>query len=1201
LAGQLAKGKHMSVPVVVQSPVFAAQMRGLEVIQAGAGTGKTWTLTGLVVRALLDTRQETSLLLEQILVITFTKAAAAELRARIMLRIEQCQSIYAAAARTGEYERQQDPFADQLERIALESKRTAQACADVLRLALASADAISVQTIHSFCQQLLRQFSLSTAVAPETQVSHSLEDLIRLEAANYWRSFESLDRAPLMAKLLAHGLLTPEKLLNELEAAIAHPYAQSKQTPLVWDQWLGQLDQVWQQFREAWQREGPQALERTFEVNGTAKIHRENWARLMSAAVAQDNPFDAHQKVLERFTPDLAKLNVKKLPIWTELALQFRIFPLAEALLPYLEQLAHFKIWLALGFRAQCLQALQERKLAAQVQSFDDLVEQVAQRLEESPALAQRCADAYPLILVDESQDNDAAQWRVFELMHKRSSHGLVVVGDPKQAIYSFRGADLPAFMAILKKADRSYALLENQRATPELIRATNALFLFKDVFSTQGIEFQEASKGLKPAFKLWRLGLEQFAGLTLLSGAEQYCDAKNAAGWLRAVCEQTADQLHELLADSAYCLGPTADDSRALQASDLAVLVDTGRQARAIREALGKRGVLSVIRDREHVFEQIEALWLEWLGAALADPSKREGCLAVAGLPLMGYGLEELARVKQGQSAPWLVRLQQTLIQARGLWMQDGPLSAMEFLAVEHQWGGCLQAAQKANPAIDPKRHLANLQLIIGMAQEAEPSLGSPEAFLVWLRANKKTKSDDAQPTLSDTGNLVRIVTIHASKGLEFPLVFIPFAPMARVKSAKRGLVVFKDDVLDFQVGEVQDKQEAQELALAEQVRLLYVAITRAQSACTLSVYEGLTFEKSALAKVLGCVADEKSPIENRLMVLCAALIQQVNNPKAMRLVNAAQPLSLPTLHSQNVVPAEAIPLQRYVGPAWFSSSFTSIAARANSTQSQQENKVADYDQQLNASDPQGVPALSMNVEHRLASSAVVGRAIHAVFELANWQDPIAPLLVVDQFTAFGLQHSAFEQEAKAIAHWLDQVRQLPFRVGAGSMRLSDIAPAHSLREIAFDMYLAPIASHKFQTALKEAYIIPHDAELANLPPGFLRGVMDAVVLHRGRFYVQDWKSNRLGASPSAYDADALAGAMQEHLYTLQAWIYLLALHRWLAVCLPNYDAQTHLGGALYYFVRGFANEQTQGLVEIKPSLEVLLRLDAILQGTAT
>ncbi len=1189
-------------PQATPLDVFGAALTDVGLIEASAGTGKTYTVSGLYLRLVL----EAWLPVERILVVTYTKAATAELRERIRGRLGQARQVFLAGAT-------EDPFhRELLARVADREEAVRR-----LTAAIHGFDEAAVFTIHGFCQRVLSDNAFESAMPFETEVLADEADVLREVVEDFWRR-ELYPASPLLVRyVLAKGLDTA-KLLQAIRPHVGKPYLEIRGAATNPDP--GTLEQAFTRSyaaaRSQWQACRPeveQLLLQTKGLNGNRYRPKSIsvWAEGLSAYFQPEQPMLGSFDKLEKFTASYLQGSMNK----GHAAPEHSFFDTCQKFRESLEALeagyaAHLQS-LERRLLEYADEQMESRKRRRRVLSYDDLLNNLHAALEGpgGEALAEAVRHQYAAALIDEFQDTDPVQYAIFRRLYRSTGLPVFLVGDPKQAIYSFRGADIYAYLAGREDAARAYTLETNWRSVPALVRALNTVFanppqpfLFPEIpFRAARAASREpeflAEAGAAPAvLRLWWLAGED----------ESKALGKTEAAALAA--EATAVEIARLLNLGAS--GQARIGDRPLGGGDVAVLVRSHRQGSQVHAALLALGVPSVRHAQDSVFHSPEALDLERLLLALASPEREPLVRAALATGVLGVGGTDLYRMAADEQA-WDA-IVETFHAWHTLWHEHGFMPMFRDLLQVRGVAGRLLALP------DGERRLTNLLHLAEMLQAtADREHLGMEALVKWLGERRQAEgsdSDEAMLRLESDEHLVRIVTVHKSKGLQYPVVFCPFLWDGRLGADKDGPLSFHDPasghapVLAF--GEAATgaaREQARREEMAESLRLLYVALTRAQQRCYVVWGAIKDAGTSPLAWVLHPPPDTApGPAE-------ADKHFRSLNPGALhtdldRLVEAAGgSLSVepaPTGPGEPFRPAAGtgpeLRSRRFGGrirEPWRITSFSALATGHGV-------ELPDYDAGWSGEAGQEPLAGAADI-HAFPRGARPGECLHAIFERTDFAaaNPEAlDGLVGRTLAEYGFGSQWREVIARMVCRVLDTALD-----ATGDLRLAGLPGSRRLNELEFYYSVTRIEPAGLRRLLAAHGLsapgpLREFVETLTFAParGYMKGFMDLVFEHGGRFHLVDYKSNWLGAEPSAYAQEHLPAVMARESYYLQYLIYTVALHRYLGRRLPDYDYERHFGGVYYLFLRGMDPEagSARGVFHDRPAWRLVQALDAYLRG---
>jgi len=1168
--------------------VFACPLDGVRLIEASAGTGKTWNICGLYLRLLL--RRERPLAVQQVLVVTFTKAATAELRDRIRQRLADV-----LAALEGRAADPDDPFVVRLRAsLEIDEAEAAQRLAQALR----TFDEAAIHTIHGFCQRALEDTPFSAGLPLRQDLLEDDRELREQAARDFWRRHVA---QPGLAPGLAAWLLackdSPERFAELLERHAAKPlsrvlWPQPAEGPAV-D--LAEVQQAYDELRALWGAERDAVLDCVEASRESLHKAHYNPEAVAQAAACWDAVFAADRVMACVQLDEKAKLltATKFQPKKNHAPCQqHAFFDQADAFLRLWERfrgsLEAARVELLQRLLRDGGQALRELKRQRRVLAFDDMLSNLHRKLvpadpgehDAAAGLAGQLRQRYPAALIDEFQDTDPLQFGIFRAVYGGQPQAtLFLVGDPKQAIYSFRNADLHTYLQARGVAQAEYTLAQNQRSSAALIRGLNGLFGRNPrAFMLDDLHYHPVSAGDKPRkpfaddsgvarapLQLWSLPMED--GEPMLKGPAQL-----------AVAQACAAEIARLLAARER----VRHGDRPLEAGDIAVLVRSHAEGSRIRAELAQLNVGSVELAQTSVFGSVDAQELEDVLRAVLRPNRQGLLLNALATGLLGVPAPELqALADEGSRLPeWAARF----ADYRTAWLRRGIAPMLRELMVREG------VEPRMLARADGERRLTNLRHLAECLHEAAREHASPEALLRWLQQQRREggEAEATQVRLESDRNLVKILTIHKSKGLEFTVVFCPYLWDGSAGGGNGGVpgCEYHDEdgghVIDYREADAAVKARIQAEKDAERLRLVYVALTRAVHRCYLVVggYERPAGRGTSPRECSGnplnwLVAGagvgpqdwrERNTALPDIVQAWERLAADHAGDVAIEPLPAGTgvPLPPPVLEPARIaaLPAPALP------GGWRLGSYSGLVRGA-----EHDRAAVDHDL-LAARREAGRVARERLPDDdilRFPSGAREGTCLHAVFEHADFGDPQGwPDAIEAALRRHPPGRAGSSREAPPYAamvlRMMGDVLDTPLGQG---FALAQVARARTRAEFAFNL-----ASHGLDSRRLDALLREHGYGGPELPwqvlEGYLHGAIDLVYEHGGRWWILDWKSNHLGWDARDYEPAALRRAMDDNGYHLQLLLYTVALHRWLQRRLPGYDYERHFGGVHYLFVRG-------------------------------
>ena len=1183
--------------IAPRDPYLDLPLEGVRLIEASAGTGKTFTLATLVVRLVV----ERGLRIGQVLAVTFTEAATQELRKRIRERLQLTLDLLDAPV--DEVESAEAA----LTRHLLQAHRARGAESDDalrrrLRQATLEIDLVAIFTIHGFCARVLREHALESGQgfdAPELLTND--RDLRGELAADLWRAHAQRgDDADDLGALWPG----PDALAGDLRDLLREPVLLPPLSPLPPDP-VPDLLAAGRALAEGYREHGDAffgdilAAVENKALNGNS--YRKDWLdalRQQLSAWCEAGDFAALlDERIARLTAEAlrGKANKGKEAQVPGSPLCASIPPWLDALRKQDDYVVRRRAALLHRIRDDAHARLATLKRQRRIRTYDDLIDGVADALAGpgGAALAHRLRAQYAVALVDEFQDTDARQWAIFDRVfgHGSDDPALFLIGDPKQAIYGFRGGDVHTYLAAGEHAERAPPLSHNFRSRPSALTAIAALYANAglDAFIDPCIEFRPVETGGKRDDGDFLRDGQSAPALTVWQAPAPPLDDKGKRKpWRADEARRLATQacvaaIHAALADARA--GKAMLDGAPVQPGDIAVLVRSHREATMIQQALALVGIAAVAAGKQSLFATNEARELHALLLALLH-SGDDGRLRTA-LSTVLIGVDALAIDALERDAAAHRDWQQRAMAWRERLLRGGPLALVSDL--------CAANGERLLGLLDGERRLSNYLQLAELLQEAQANALGLHGLVDWLgqRIASADANDEAQLLrLESDARRVQIVTLHKSKGLEYPLVFLPFIGIGRKEPSPGRACVAHDDEhgrrLHWNLALPEAHWDAakarwQQEQRAEDARLLYVGLTRAEHALWIATGDFFASDKTPLAKMLR----DPEALEH------AGIVFDADEPLA----------ALPRLppESDAAVPA-ARKATRRLAHDWWVYSFSQLAKADAGVETA---SAATLPASGGNDEPDAVDEVPIDdgYDPRFAGNRY-GVALHAALEHADfaaWQDwtagDAAPAdeaqVIADALLVEGYGAGVLDDGIAITTQLIGQTLTVALPEGA---RLCDVPIGERRPEIEFQFALQPVQVDALLELLHAHGIVRerHGFGLRQRLEGLMTGLIDLTYRHDGKWYVLDYKSNRL----PVYDAASLQRAMAHSEYDLQALIYTLALHRWLRFRLGSaYDYARDFGGIRYLFCRGLdmSRNDSPGIHAQRFAPELVHALDAL------
>ena len=1199
-------------------------LHGLRLIEASAGTGKTYTIANLFLRLLLGhgpkdnhgniTAHSQTLGVDQILVVTFTEAATGELRERIRARIHHSRLDFIAGT-------SKDSFIKKL----LNDLDRHDERIQLLQAAERQMDEAAIFTIHGFCQRMLKQHAFESGTLFSSELLTDESQILNTCATDFWRrTFYPMSK-PLTA--LAKSLWpTPEKLLSDIRPWLnkSDLIIRSSMLPNNIDDfqryyidtmlaikslWLKDNRKIRKQITSCGLKTTSKSLTRLdemeefiksdalipalgndkkdgWEIYGTALLQ----ARLKKGSILPNHSiFKSIDKLLEN------PLSIKK---------AFRGLILREALKSIKTQLKQIKTT-----RHQL--------------SFDDLLTNLSSALISSHgnALAKAIRLQFRVAMIDEFQDTDAQQYEIFSNIYANqpeNTTGLFMIGDPKQAIYAFRGADIFTYMKARNQVNTHYTLSTNWRSSAPMVAVVNNIFsqcsspfIYDNDIPFDPIEVSELGKKKimtindqpLPAGQLWLQDVND--KLTVGSGDYQ-----------TTMSQATATEINRLLslADQQKCQINDGDNCRSLQASDITILVRTSRQGLLLRNSLSQQGIASIyLSNNDSVFSCQEATDIHRLLSACITPTDERALRSALASPLFSLDAAYLDKLNHDEKL-W-EQVVEEFTNYQYIWFEQGILPMLRRVIFQREIAETLLTSEYGERQLTDILHLGELLA----SQSLE--LDSHHALYRWLTEaidHPNSNASEQQLHLESESDLVKIVTIHKSKGLEYNVVFIPF-----ICSWRKGTEpIFHDEIEQRTVLDLEGHQQYKDLAekerLAEDLRLLYVALTRSVHRC----YLGIAPYKTRSSKnnetdlhhtAIGWLLNDGKPIKTSEL---GTLLEKLILGKSAFSISAPPKYTLPPYKAplKEDQKLKSLTFSAQIEMDWRVTSYSELSRNAaqHSYNRPPSAKIDALDASMETAghdlevshDPLQVTIedLTDADQHSIfhfPKGASPGTFLHTLFERVDFE--INCNIKLDTFVREQLLlHGYPEYWSECLCQMLTACLYTP--LDGDSLCLGNI-PEHKRKvEMEFFLPIYQLKDSQLNTLITHHDPLSRKAGLLNFHQvqGMLKGFIDLIFEYNGQWYVLDYKSNWLGFHTEDYSRSKMEQSMIDHRYDLQYQLYSLALHRLLKQRIPNYDYEQHFGGVFYLFLRGITsdNPERHGIFEHRPHKKLIEQLDKMFSG---
>ena len=1128
----------------IQFDVLQFELQGKKMIEASAGTGKTFSVAILVVRLLVETETD----IKSILMMTFTKAAAAEMEERIRLFIREAFSYLEDGHDVN------DTLKSLLDDIA-DTDEKKIIILEKLKRAILDLDQMSVSTIHSFCSNILTEYAFETGQLYGVEPLEDLTLLIQGYVNEFWR----LNVATLNPMILAE-LIDLKYNRDSIVKVIQDVLSGKRYVPYI----------------------AGNNYDLTIQDNMTASEHIEaNWG-LIFENISEIENTRSKNEFLNLYNNNDYKGFLNKLIKATEAskpADYLAKFPIIINLIKHIELIQKINC----NAINDILEKIKDHMLSNNNISFDDMIVKMEAAI-TSPtggAIISALRNKYKAVFIDEFQDTDKSQYNIFKNVFIKNNQETFVclIGDPKQMIYAWRKADMGTYIAA--KADMDlingdqvfYFMKENFRSSYKYIDAMNLFFTaFPPNFETFNmpgeVEYQN-------------INFPQIGARTL----NEITDADTESGLLPMNIEmyQAKPDMNKrfmrdiqgLLKGNTTIRIPDPKEPsgyRKVRASDIGVLVRTKKQANSIKKLLSKYGIPAVKIDDANIFETIEAEQILYLLEAFNErtPNKIKRALLATFINIQSNTIVNM----DTDIITEKFKTYNDIFEKKGVYHALKSFftgfNIQHYLLFEFGIGG--------------ERVYANLIQVAESLHQIEHEKKLAAADLkIWLRKmisqQENIKTSEYEQRIESDENAVKIVTIHKSKGLEYNIVFAPFLEL---KPFPKGNSSFRDENDEFCFIEHDYLDNTQEGLFESQneeenKRLIYVAITRAK-------YRSYVYATSN-TKYMGTISSYITKITQNQQDDIDGLIKIVRlDPEYTE--NLRYPIrSFYRDIQEAIAPSPKEFLGDFPVDNWWKMSYSRLASK--------NHEIKEFTKPDEIND-----AFDKFVFEQFPKGAKAGNILHTILEKidfttnddGNWD------IEIDSALNFYRVKGNLENLKSNIKIWLGHILNAEIRMPDDvTLKLSEVKHVDRINELEFDFNMNEFDAISVANVVGETEV-RINTELFKIK-GVMNGKMDLFFRHNGKYYILDWKSNFLGFTLDDYQKTNVEEAMTDSNYHLQYLIYTMASRLYLKNRIPDFNYDIHFGGVVYLFLRGIRNvENSGGIFTEKPTVEVLDRLENLI-----
>ncbi len=1229
-------------------------LEGINCIEASAGTGKTYTISHLYLRFII----EKNLSIDNILVVTFTNAATDELRSRIRSLIKIAHDMLEESGDEEVKEKYRELYNYlQGKCNSANNGQTKKNIKDRLKIALDEIDKAHIYTIHSFCSRALSEFAFESRSLFGSQLIEDETPFMRRVVEDFYYT----TIAPLGEEFVALFLQKNKDFVSWL-LKVLHKLPDDPDVAILPDitfdaerlqKLLQKLTQRIATIREKFNKEYDKIKDNYYKALAQDVLNKNSFddtsfQKLKEAIQMLSINTALHKDVtknIEKFS--LSNLLSKMKGEYKKVEKQYTWDEFFTLLDDCKKTLTQIKLQIIAAYR-EFIQYSQTQYSRLRdrwnIISFRDILKDMHNALQQGSdsKLAVRIRERFKVALIDEFQDTDPLQYTIFTTIFKKEGYSLYIIGDPKQAIYSFRGADVFAYIKARQSSDNIYTLNKSYRSTPSLARAINQVFsriekpfVFNKICYHPVESCVTESNFSDGALNIWFITQDDNSRKDMNIGVARKIIAKNMAR-----------EIQKLVQSSCII------DGKPLQYSDIAILVRKHHEAEMVQDILRQYGIHSVLYSRKSVFTTPEVWEVLHVLEAIINPASTMDVKRALTTSLFGYDVHDILEMEQHGSLDIIKMKYAAYLET---WRLKGFLVMLQRLLYDDVIVKKKQdhdtVAQRLLQYNDGERVITNILQCAEILADIERSKKlDPVALVEWLKKTMSADADveDKELRLESDANAVKIVTIHTSKGLEYPIVFCPYLfdvssldeifvfhgnadtnykthvcfKLSKEESDEKALL-FPDN--DYDTIDCSAKCEQ----LSEALRVAYVAMTRAKYKCYVGWGKINRTNTSALRYLFHfrgkndshCTHDstvsnnypctDNTPITDDSTSIDDAIVKFINGVersyddllKDLKEIESSSQgaISVTIIEDIKVQAQEALQpaypdphhvkqLIKPIEPGWQLTSYTALTYR-------REDEKSD-ELQLPVVTKEEVKEQSV---FTFPAGSISGLCIHNIFETIDFASDNSTIsqVVTQTLTKYNIDTIWSD----VLTAMVMNVLRVPLQ--ANFVSLSHIQRDKRRHEVEFYYPVERCNStHLKQLFGQHNLFTMHYAQaLQKLSftdiSGFMHGYIDMVFEYNKAYYIVDWKSNLLGTSIADYHRSKLTDVIAGHLYFLQYSIYAVAIHRYLQLMLgKTYNYDKHFGGIFYIFVRGVDAScgYEYGIFYDKPDAAFINKLDNLL-----
>ncbi|WP_168919823.1 exodeoxyribonuclease V subunit beta [Enterobacteriaceae endosymbiont of Donacia clavipes] len=1164
---------------------FKKNLKGEYLIEASAGTGKTFTIIIIYLRMLLGLYKKNDnvipLNVEQILVVTFTDIAIQNLCKRIKKSIHM---LYIGCIEgKSKY--------NIINKLIKKIKNRKIAITLLLRAELNMHNA-SIYTIHAFCQKIinLKNYEFQNFFLNKKIIN---DELILQQKASifFWRKyFYNLPKK--IIKIIFFYWKSPNDLLNSLIPFI------TKKSTLIIKYHLKNIN-ILEQFhknikyiniiKKFWIKYKNIIVNTIYNSNVNKHIYNKklinNWINIINLWSFTKTVNNSYPKQLLRFSQKILNektIDKKKIP-------KHILFKIIEKFLNKIINLKFLIILKAIKYINQYV--IKEKKKKKKI-SFNDLLNILNKELNgiSGDQISKDIRNLFPVVLVDEFQDTDQQQYNILKKIYlNQSKHIIFLIGDPKQAIYSFRGANIFTYLQASSEIKKCYTLKNNWRSSSTMVNSVNKLFsnrshpfLFKNIvfrpifYTIKKLNYHLIiNDKIKPGITFWYMNKKISINL-----------------YKKKIAYQCAYKICKLiiLGQKNKAFLHKNGKNQKITISDITILVRNRYESDILQEEFIKFNLPSIYLSKfDNIFETQEAKELFLLLKSILEPNKKKRIINFLASKLFNIDLSYFDNDKKKY---FIKKIIYKFTKYKYIWEKKGILNMLETIFLKDSF-----FLQKNNSNYIKKK-IVNILYLGELIQISCFNIKNNKIIIKWLLQQitypNKTLLNK-QNELHNDINKIKIMTIHKAKGLQFPIVWLPFISSNTLDSINNNGIIFHNRKnfeinIDFKKNNESIKLFLEE-SLSENLRLLYVALTRSIFHCSIGI-SNIKFNNS-----------KQQNLYLSYNTSLNFLIKNKNNNSNINLKKKLNNLKNKDIWIQNIEKKKIIKLNII----YKKEIKDKYLLKFKNKNFNYKNKILLSYSQIKKEQDNYLNNSNNNYKHKFLNfnkknikktqytfpiGKNVGIIIHNILEKLNFTKPIINNFIKKELIKKNIDSSW----SIILTKWLNNILLTP--LGNNKIILSKINNANKKTEFEFFLSIKDFfSSEKFNNIINKYDFISNKLTKLNFQKikGFLTGVIDLIFLWNQKYYIIDYKTNWLGYNHKYYQKKYLKKDICLNRYDIQYQIYTLALHKYLNYRIINYNYENNFGGVIFLYIRGIHKKKKSGILEIRPSYKLINELSEL------